>query len=441
MGTAGAFRIGRTAFIGEPSYDEMKGDMATVGYEFEHRFSDRARISHKLRYFESEVTWNYLQAQTTAAAITAAATRGVLARQYSDRLEHSRGVATDTHVETRWDLFGARHTVLLGLDAYKTRYDSRNFRGNASSLNLATYNYGQPVVVNRDPSLDRGSLIDTVQKGLYLQDQMNFGERWTVLLGARHDWADQDQTQHRNQARTGMDNQANTWRAGVVYKADNGVAPYVSYSESFFPVAAADAGGQTFKPTGGKQYEAGVRYQPEGSKMLLSGTVYELTQTNVLKYDASADVYRQAGEVRSRGFELEAKAELGRDVSVLGSYAYTDARITRSTIAAEVGQRSEDTPYNQAAAWIDYGFASLGLPQLKIGLGARYKGQTQPSGIASPRPAYTLYDAMLRWRIDPHWSLTANVSNFTNKKFTYCEFAICRYGDARQATATLSYAW
>jgi len=437
----GPVRIGREAFIGEPDYDKMKGDMHAIGYEFEHRFSDKVKVSHKLRYFEADVRWNYLQAQTSAAALRNASERGLLARQYSDRRERVRGIVSDTNVASNWQWLGMEHAVLAGVDAYQTTYDSRNFRSTAPTLNLLTYNYGQPVTVNRARSVDRGSRIETLQKGIYLQDQISLGETWTVLLGARHDWASQDQTLHRNGNRLDKDDSATTWRAGLVYKTASGIAPYVSYSESFFPVTAADANGQSFKPTGGKQVEAGVRYQPPGSNMLLSAAVYELTQTDVLKYDAGNDVYRQAGKVRSQGLELEAKADLGRGVSLIASYAYTDARITRSTIAREIGQRSEDTPFHQAALWLDTSFAGLGLPQLTTGVGARYKGSTQPSGMPRAMPAYTMLDAMLSYRLSRNWQLTANVSNLANKQFTYCEFAICNYGDERQATATLSYQW
>jgi iron complex outermembrane receptor protein len=437
----GPFRIRRGAFIGEPGYDEMRGEMYALGYELEHAFSDSLKLSHRARYFKSNVNWNYLQAQTSAAAIRAAATTGVLQRQYSDRRERPEGLSTDTRLEWTVHHGTVEHRVLLGLGAYKTEWDSTNFRANAPSLNLATYAYGQPVTVVRNPTVDRGSRIDTQQAGLYLQDQINLGEHWTVLLGLRHDWADQEQTLHRNQAKLKQDNEATTWRAGLVHKFANGWAPYLSYSESFYPVSAAEANGQQFKPTRGKQVEAGVRYQPQDRNMLLSAAVFELTQTNVLKYDAGRDAYLQAGEVRSRGLELEAKAEVARSLNLIASYAYIDARITRSTVAAEIGQRSEDTPYHQAALWLDYGFAQWGLPDLTVGLGARYKGTTRASGIATALPAYTVLDALVRYRIDPHWDFSLNVANLANKKITHCEFAICRYGDERQALGTLSYRW
>lgn len=437
----GPYAIRRGDFIGEPGYDRMDGEMFTLGYELEHALNAATRLHHRLRFFESRVTWNYLQAQTGAAAIGAAAGTGILRRQYSDRQEHAKGLASDTRIEWNGRLGGAEHKLLLGLDVYRMDYDSRNFRANAPSLNLASLAYGQPVVVNRDPALNRGSLLRTTQAGLYAQDQIQLGERWSLLLGLRHDWAQQDQTAHRDGSHARQKDQATTWRAGLVYKAANGLAPYLSYSESFFPVSVSEVSGQQFRPTRGRQYEAGVRYQPEGSRMLLSAAVFELVQDNVLKFDAGQNAYRQTGEVRARGFEAEARAELSRAFSLIASYAYTDARVTRSTIASEIGQRSEDTPYHQAALWADYRFGAWGLPQLRLAMGARYKGATRASGIAAPMPSYVLVDAMLGYRINAHWDFNLNVSNLTDRQFTYCEFAICRYGDVRQANANLIYRW
>ncbi|TFW45122.1 TonB-dependent siderophore receptor [Pseudomonas fluorescens] len=439
---SGRFQIGRHDFIGEPDYDEMNGEMSALGYEFEHRFDEHTRISHKLRYYQSDVTWRYLQVNIAGNNIATAQTTGLLRRQYSDREERSRGLASDTHIESKWQFGDWQHTFLLGFDGYDTSYDSHNFRGTAQPLNLATYQYGQPVVVNTHPATDRGSQIDTLQKGIYFQDQIKFDERWILLLGGRHDWADQHTELFRNGVDSGKSDEATTWRAGLVYKADNGLAPYISYSESFFPVAGTNKAEESFIPTEGKQYEIGIRYQPEGSATLLSAAVYQLEQRNVLSQDRTdLNFSVQVGEVRSRGFELEAKTEATPNLSLIASYAYIDARITKSDIASEIGQRSEDTPYHQAALWADYRLAALGIPHLRIGGGARYKGTTQASGVPSSMPAYTLYDARASYELDEHWEVAVNANNVTNKRYTYCEFAICRYGDERQLISSLTYRW
>ncbi|WP_434647750.1 TonB-dependent siderophore receptor [Pseudomonas sp. D1-2] len=436
----GPFTIGRHDFIGEPDYDDMNGEMSAIGYEFEHRFDEHTRISNKLRYYEADVKWKYMQIRTGNPVNTAAAT-GVLGRQYSDRRERSRALASDTNIETRWNIGGIENTFLVGADTYDASYDSHNFRANSTSINIGDYNYGQPVVVDKSRNRDRGSQIDTFQTGIYLQDQIKFDDHWLLLLGGRHDWADQDQEGFATGEKLSQNDESTTWRAGLVYQADNGLAPYISYSESFFPVAVADAPGQTFKPTEGKQYEIGIRYQPPGSNTLLSAAVYELTQENVLKRDLAGLNPQQIGEQRSRGLELEAKSDITPQLTVIATYAYTDARITKSVIQSEVGQRSEDTPYHQAALWADYNFARFGVPQLKIGGGARYKGTTQASGIDSQMPAYTLFDAMASYQIDKNWDIALNANNVTNKKYTYCEFAICRYGDERELVTSVNFRW
>lgn len=437
----GAFTIGRHDFIGEPDYDDMNGEMSALGYEFSHNFNEHFTVNHKLRYSESDVKWRYLQAQTSAAAIRNAANTGILARQYSDRRERARTLASDTNIVSKWQLGSVEHTVLVGFDGYDTSYDSHNFRGAAPSLDLSRYNYGQPVVVNRSSALDRGSQLDTLQKGVYFQDQIKFDDKWVLQLGGRHDWADQQQKAHRNGAKASQSDEATTWRAGLVYLADNGLAPYISYSESFFPVSVAEVTGQTFTPTEGKQYEVGVRYQPKDSNMLLSAAVYELTQTNVLKQDPATDEYRQTGEVRSRGLELEAKADVTPALSVIATYAYTDARTTKSAIAAEVGQRTDETPYHQAALWTRYDFVNWGIPQLTVGAGARYMGTTQASGIDSATPAYTLFDAMARYQIDEHWDVTVNANNLTDKRYVQCGFSSCSYGDERTLLTSVNFNW
>jgi iron complex outermembrane receptor protein len=70
--------------------------------------------------------------------------------------------------------------------------------------------------------------------------------------------------------------------AAISYVFDSGFVPYLSYAESFQPPAGADASATgSLKPTEGKQWELGVKYQPPGSKTLLTAAVYDLTQKNV----------------------------------------------------------------------------------------------------------------------------------------------------------------
>ncbi|WP_426779444.1 TonB-dependent receptor domain-containing protein, partial [Pseudomonas aeruginosa] len=98
--------------------------------------------------------------------------------------------------------------------------------------------------------------------------------------------------------------------AALSYIFDNGLAPYLSYAESFQPsTGAPDIGSnKMFKPTEGKQWELGVKYQPVGSDSLFTAAVYDLRQENVRVTDNvnGTPTTSQAGEVKVTGLELEA---------------------------------------------------------------------------------------------------------------------------------------
>src|SRR3546814_16082077 len=55
---------------------------------------------------------------------------------------------------------------------------------------------------------------------------------------------------------------ATSFRAGLIGEIGWGVSPYVSYSESFLPVAGLAFNDVAFVPVRGRQYEAGVKWQP-----------------------------------------------------------------------------------------------------------------------------------------------------------------------------------
>src|SRR4030095_2062076 len=103
------------------------------------------------------------------------------------------------------------------------------------------------------------------QLGVYAHDQIQFG-KLALALGGRHDWANTDTVDQLSGTTTAQRDSAFTGRAGLVYLFDNGLSPYVSYSESFLPNLGTDYFGEPFAPEPGRQYEAGVKYAPPGWK-------------------------------------------------------------------------------------------------------------------------------------------------------------------------------
>lgn len=293
--------------------------------------------------------------------------------------------------------------------------------------------------------LPGGSSAITKEKtGLYVQDQMKIADRWTLLLGGRYDRVHMESLSlHSPTDNTDEKDGAFTGRAGLVYELENGFAPYVSFSQSFEPQSGRDRNNQRFEPTKGEQHEIGLRYQPPGSRMMLSAALYQLTRSNVLTSDpVDSDFSVQTGEVRSRGLELEAKTTLSTSLDLIAAYSYTDARVTESNSAAEVGARFNGTPYHIFSMWADYRLNALGLEGWKIGAGLRHvSARPDTTDGAIGGPSYTLFDARVGYERDA-WVFAVNARNLTDKTYVPSPcYGTCAYGAPRTVIATLGYRW
>ncbi len=431
------YKIGRDQFVGEPGYDHFNNRMDTLGYLFEHSFSDQLKVNHSLRYFQANTDWNYL--------IPVAISGTQLSRRYSDRQERSTGWTTDNNLSYTFDSGAWRHELLVGVDYYHKTYDSHRYISATAAqlappLNLANPQY---TGVGANTAADSGSDLHSAQAGIYLQDQITFDDKWMLLLGGRQDWADSVTTTFATEARATRGDKKATGRVGLVYLADNGLAPYVSYSQSFQPASVSNpAFGNAFAPLEGEQYEVGLRYQPPGSDTLLSAAVYRLDQDNSLSLDSLTNTYVQYGKTRTKGVELEAKSNLTDNLQLSAGYAYTDTHVLEDQTVSNIGKRIEGIPYHSASVWASYRLASLGLEKLRIGGGARYTGTTRttPSAYAGKLPAYTLVDALVSYDLNANWQVQAKAQNLFDKKYLYCN-TTCRYGDERSVLGSVTYRW
>ncbi|MBS7544134.1 TonB-dependent siderophore receptor [Ancylobacter oerskovii] len=434
--------IPRNAFLGIEGFDTYQGDVYTTAALFEHRFDNGIVFRSNNRYYAADVNWDYMIGNLAPLA----ATGGLLARLAQARDDSSYGVTSANSLEFTFDALGAGHTVLAGFDYYLRSYDTHRYR--ASSYSLLDLDTGVSIGgPNVNYAIDRGSDTLASQYGVFIQDQIKFGDHWVLLVGGRNDWADSSTTSYQTGVETTQDDSAFTGRAGLVYLFDSGLAPYVSVSQSFQPQAGLNyATGDALEPSKGLQYEAGVRYQPAGQNLLLSAAVYDIKQTNVVTYDALGYSYQQ-GEVHSRGFEFEARGEVGR-LELIAAYSYTDATVTESADPTEIGQQVALVPRNAASFWANYALDDLGLRGVKIGAGVRYIGTTYLTDSDFDVPAYTLVDAMASVDLGAYnpklagTTLKVNANNLFDKQYYTCVSTDgCRYGEPATVIATLTYKW
>lgn len=450
-------QIPTNRLIGDPSYSDYNRTIAQVGYRFERQFDSNWTFRQNFRYQNLAVnTKNLFEAGLDVDSAT-------LFRYAFNDIETLNNIAIDNQVLANLTTGPLRHSVVLGIDyQWNTSRAVGAFNFNVPSINLFNPVYNMQIEP-LDPAF--GFALDTKQSqnqlGLYLQDQIKVG-RWSFMLGIRKDWANASTTDFGSgvPATTTQFDQAVTYRAGITYLFDNGIAPYASYATSFAPTAGTTSAGTPFVPTTGEQFEVGIKYQPPGLNSFLTASVFNLTQKNVLTPDPQNPLFSiQTGEVRVRGFEFEAHASLGNNLDVVGAFTYLDALNTQSTLTDVTVNGTTDVvqgkplvsvPSVMASLWSTYTFDSGAARGLGLGGGVRYVGPSPGDDVNSfAVPGFTLFDAMIRYDIGKTFpkldgvSLQLNAANLFDTQYvaSCTNVSFCSYGLRRTVYATLKYKW
>ncbi|CAI0819463.1 ferrichrome porin FhuA [Serratia quinivorans] len=409
-----------------------------IGYSFEHEFNDTWAVRQNLRYMQLETDMKSIYGSGVSAA-----TPTTLNRAYVQSNEHLNSFSVDTQAQAKLKTGDIDHTLLFGVDYSRMRNDINSGFGTADSLSLTNPQYGNDATTVTFPY---NYLNRQEQTGLYVQEQGEWNQ-WLLTLGGRYDWA-KTSANNRNLGTTDEQTDGQfTWRGGLNYLFENGITPYFSYSESFEPNLGTTAGGSTFKPSIGKQYEAGVKYVPKDRPVVLTAALYQLTKNNNLTTDPNNILFSmQSGEIRSRGVELEAKAALNANVNLIASYTYTDAKYTEDTNFQ--GKPTPEIPKHLASIWADYTFHESAVSGLTLGSGVRYVGSSSSfngDNSTFKVPDYTLVDATIKYDLArfglPGSSVGVNINNLFDKTYVsscYRDYA-CYWGAERQVVATATF--
>lgn len=436
--------------LGDPDWEYYDRTYYALGYAFEHRLNDVWQFKQNLRYTKSDLSF---QALTPGAyPFTQVDAEGNVGRSSTSVDEDISQFAVDNNFQGDFATGDIRHTLLIGLDHQRTNTNYTSIFGDGLTTNVNNPIYGQPIVRPSRSTAFYDYDQKTYQTGLYVQDQMAL-DQWRLTLGGREDWI------HTGTKFFNKGDATNTERdkkfsgnAAISYVFDSGFVPYLSYAESFQPTSKATASPtESFKPTEGKQWELGIKYQPPGSNTLLTAAVYNLTQKNVSVTTTNSDnvsITSQTGEVKVKGLELEAVSDVTDNLKVIVAYTLAKSEVQKGDFK---GNRLQLMPNQQASLWADYTWHNGVLDGFGIGAGARYTGNTygdQGNTWLGKADAYTVFDAAVHYdlgRLDNSLkgaSLALNATNLFDKDYiSTCDSFYCYYGDQRSVVASATYKW
>ncbi|NWL80052.1 TonB-dependent siderophore receptor [Pseudomonas taiwanensis] len=429
-------RISREFFDGEPGLDDFDRMQRMFGYQLEHRFNDIWTARQNFRYLSSDVDLSQVYGYQWTAPDS-----NELNRYFSGASEELEAYIIDNMMQAEFNWGSARHTLLTGLDYQRRKTHVDWTSGVSTPLNAFDPIYGDESLsfLSEDNHTRR-----LEQTGLYMQDLIDV-DQWRFSLGMRQDWVDVSDENRTTQTKSDEQWSKFTGRAGVLYLFENGIAPYISYSESFNPNAYSDASGKALEPTEGKQWEAGLKFQPEGSNSMYTASVFHITQENVASKLPQDNFFTSVGKVRSKGIELEAHTQVSENFKVLASYTYTDITYAKA-LDGNQGNTPNQAPKHMASIWGDYNFNAGALDGLRTGLGVRYVGKTWADKENTLHvPSYTLVDALIGYDLGKlgmqGLDLSLNANNLLDEDYVASCYSLdfCYFGEKRNVTATLSY--
>jgi iron complex outermembrane receptor protein len=238
-------RIGMRFYDGDPDLERSNREHYSIGYLAEHRFNEYLTVRQNARYLHTQGEYRSVY----GSAVTPDYRQ--LARSIYGTDADIDIFTIDNQVQVNADTGPLRHTLLAGLDYYRTLTDS--YTGSTPYTALAGRARNQdlfnPVYQNQGSA--SGLASAPIQQSAFQparrlfagSDQDRPAGAAVSAAGSTGRTARRKTARSRPARRTTTSRQTDdafTGRVGAVYLFDNGLAPYASYSESFEPQSGTD---------------------------------------------------------------------------------------------------------------------------------------------------------------------------------------------------------
>ena len=405
----------------DESYNATRGDQDSVTLQVDQVLNESWKSSLTYAYSRNSYSDNQ------ARALALDPETGVLSRQADSTahaVSHANAVQLSLNGDVDWG--SINHQMLFGFDFE----DNRTYRGDMirgkknSDFNIYDPVYGLMPTSNAVSAKDSDQRENLTSYGWFMQDSVQLTDKWLVMGGLRYDAFDVFAGKGRPfVTNTDSSDGKLVPRAGVVYKLTPYVSLYSSYTESFKPNSSIASQIGSLPPEQGKAWEVGSKVElPNG----VTGTLalFDITKRNVMVSElvGGETVTRTAGRVRSQGVELDVAGNITDSLSMIGSYAYTDARVVDDP--DNKGKEMTNVARHTASLFLTQDLGSPGLysgDNVRIGAGARYVGR-RPGDAANSFSLdnYTVADAFAAYTMPVQgyrvkWQL--NVKNLFDKTY------------------------
>jgi len=324
------------------------------------------------------------------------------------------------------------HTFIIGAEFIDTASDQDRFNSFFSQtlddnevfnvtrpLNLrggvGVNSSGNTSINDFTADLNDFTQVDINVFSAYIQDEIALADWLDVILGARFDSFDITVLNvPAAETRTRTDEEISP-RLGVIFKPQENISIYASYSESFLPrsgeqFANINGDNDALAPNTFTNLEAGIKVDFDQG-LSLTAAVFEIEQSSPQVDDNDAS---QLVVVDStiQGFEVQLVGQVTDFWSVSAGYSYLDGEQVNQS--GPTGLRPRELPESTFSIWNDFQVTD----QFGFGVGLTHQGDSfVNNGNSATLPAYTRFDAAAFFDVNENLRLQVNVENVTDQLY------------------------
>jgi len=412
--------VSRNTFFGT-DWQYQNVQQASTNVTFNHQFNERWSLNatasyqnYTKDYFSSErVQWIY---DTKDATVDP--NRLSWKRPFGRTYNEQNYTSAQVNINGEFNTGRINHKVLIGSDADYSQADAYAYNI-AAPKNLLYLDdpstWGSIDMPNS--TLNTRNRINTRRIGIYAQDFISLTKQLKVIAGLRWSYIENMPTlttrftlnDKIEVANSSTSDNAFSPKVGLVYAPNENLSVFATYTNSFASNAGytSDQFGtvntnqpvpnvqnqlntlsrQSIKPSTVDQYEIGIKKNFWNNALAVNLTAYQIMYNNYYQtyWFASAqngapvnstdtNLKEFAGNMRSRGVELDITGNPTENLSIIGGFSYNNSVYTDTPEKGYVeNQRLVRTPATTANASVFYKFTNY-VKGLKIGAGVYYIG-------------------------------------------------------------------
>ncbi|MFK8012392.1 MAG: TonB-dependent receptor [Marinicellaceae bacterium] len=274
---------------------------------------------------------------------------------------------------------------------------------------------GNATINSFNTDLNDDTHVDLDVVSFFIQDEIQVTENFDIVLGARFDSFDIDVFNVKDNDRRSRKDEEISPRFGMIYKPQENISIYGSYSESFLPrsgeqYANINGDNNELDPNTFSNQEIGLKWDFNYG-LSLTASVFEIEQSSPQVADEDPETL-DVIDSEIDGFELQLTGRINDNWFISAGYSHLDGQqVNRSGVT---DLRPRELPENIYSLWNNFNISQ----RIGLAIGVMHQDESFINNNNSAiLPSYTRFDAAAYYDFSESLRIQVNLENLTDELY------------------------